>query len=143
MTHPLYTPSTARSPRVISFEPLQRGADAAEAANRAAEDQLVSAAENRRDDQGGRIRPEARKVTTMPNLNPQDARTYNTAPTLWKYDPQTNTLWLKLTDASSNTARAADLQAKLSKIAASLLAGVCDSAAALTRPRFGLAHVVR
>jgi len=34
----------------------------------------------------------------MPNLNPQDA------PTLWKYDPQTNTLWLKLTDASSNTA---------------------------------------
>jgi hypothetical protein len=39
----------------------------------------------------------------MPNLNPQDARTYNPAPTLWKYDPQTNTLWLKLTDASSNT----------------------------------------
>jgi hypothetical protein len=31
----------------------------------------------------------------MPNLNPQDARTYNPAPTLWKYDPQTNTLWLK------------------------------------------------
>jgi hypothetical protein len=30
MTHPLYTPSTARSPKVISFEPLQRGADAAE-----------------------------------------------------------------------------------------------------------------
>ena len=29
MTHPLYTPSTARSPKVISFEPLQRGADAA------------------------------------------------------------------------------------------------------------------
>ena len=26
----------------------------------------------------------------MPNLNPQDARTYNPAPTLWKYDPQTN-----------------------------------------------------
>ena len=22
---------------------------------------------------------------------------------MWKYDPQTNTLWLKLTDASSNT----------------------------------------
>jgi hypothetical protein len=42
MTHPLYTP-TARSPKVISFEPLQRGADAAEAAIRAAEDQLVSA----------------------------------------------------------------------------------------------------
>jgi hypothetical protein len=41
MTHPLYTPSTARSPKVISFEPLQRGADAAEAAIRAAEDQLV------------------------------------------------------------------------------------------------------
>ena len=39
----------------------------------------------------------------MPNLNPQDARTYNPAPTLWKYDPQTNILWLKLTDASSNT----------------------------------------
>jgi hypothetical protein len=39
----------------------------------------------------------------MPNLNPQDARTYNAAPTLWKYDPQTNILWLKLTDASNNT----------------------------------------
>jgi hypothetical protein len=39
----------------------------------------------------------------MPNLNPQDARTYNPAPTLWKYDPQTNILWVKLTDASSNT----------------------------------------
>jgi hypothetical protein len=39
----------------------------------------------------------------MPNLNPGDARTYNPSPTLWKYDPQTNTLWLKLTDASSNT----------------------------------------
>jgi hypothetical protein len=38
----------------------------------------------------------------MPNLNPRDARTYNPAPTLWKYDPQTNILWLKLTDASSN-----------------------------------------
>ena len=24
-------------------------------------------------------------------------------PTLWKCDPQTNILWLKLTDASSNT----------------------------------------
>ena len=43
MTHPLYTPSTARSPKVISFEPLQRGADDAEAAIRAAEDQLVAA----------------------------------------------------------------------------------------------------
>jgi hypothetical protein len=43
MTHPLYTPSTARAPKVISFEPLQRGADAAEAAIRAAEDQLVAA----------------------------------------------------------------------------------------------------
>jgi hypothetical protein len=31
------------------------------------------------------------------------ATTYNPAPTLWKYDPQTNILWLKLTDASSNT----------------------------------------
>jgi hypothetical protein len=40
----------------------------------------------------------------MPNLNPQDARIYNSAPTLWKYDPQTNILWLKLTDAASNTA---------------------------------------
>ena len=40
----------------------------------------------------------------MPNLNRQDARTYNPAPTLWKYDPRTNTPWLKLTDASSNTA---------------------------------------
>ena len=51
MTHPLYTPSTARSPKVISFEPLQRGADAAEAAIRAAEDQLVAAikAEEARD----------------------------------------------------------------------------------------------
>jgi hypothetical protein len=39
----------------------------------------------------------------MPNLNPQDARTYNPAPMLWKYDPQTNILWLKLTDAASNT----------------------------------------
>jgi hypothetical protein len=39
----------------------------------------------------------------MPNLNPQDARTYNPAPMRWKYDPQTNILWLKLTDASSNT----------------------------------------
>jgi hypothetical protein len=38
----------------------------------------------------------------MPNLNPQDARTCNPAPTLWKHDPQTNTLWLKLTDASSD-----------------------------------------
>jgi hypothetical protein len=36
----------------------------------------------------------------MPNLNPREARTYNPAPTLWKYDPQTNILWLKLTDAS-------------------------------------------
>src|SRR5829696_2648601 len=43
MTHPLYTPSTARSPKTINFEPLQRGADAAEAAIRAAEDQLVAA----------------------------------------------------------------------------------------------------
>ena len=42
MTHPLYTPSTARSPKVISFEPLLRSADAAEAAIRAAEDQLVA-----------------------------------------------------------------------------------------------------
>ena len=51
MTHPLYTPSTARSPKVISFEPLRRGADAAEAAIRAAEDQLVAAmkAEEARD----------------------------------------------------------------------------------------------
>lgn len=40
----------------------------------------------------------------MANLNPRDARTYNAAPTLRKYDPQTNILWLKLTDASSNTA---------------------------------------
>lgn len=48
MTHPLYTPSTARSPKVISFEPLQRGADAAEAAIRAAEDQLVAAMKPRR-----------------------------------------------------------------------------------------------
>jgi hypothetical protein len=40
----------------------------------------------------------------MPNTNPRDARTYNAAPTLWKYDPQTNILWLKLTDGSSNTA---------------------------------------
>ena len=39
----------------------------------------------------------------MPNLNPQDARTYNSAPTLWKHDPQANILWVKLTDASSNT----------------------------------------
>jgi hypothetical protein len=38
----------------------------------------------------------------MPNLNPQDARTYNATPTLWKYDPQTNILWVKLTDASNN-----------------------------------------
>jgi len=40
----------------------------------------------------------------MPNLNPRDARTYDPAPMLWKYDPQSNTLWLKLTDTSSNTA---------------------------------------
>ena len=39
----------------------------------------------------------------MPSLNPQDARTYNPASTLWKYDPQADILWLKLTDASSNT----------------------------------------
>jgi hypothetical protein len=39
----------------------------------------------------------------MPNLNPQDARTYNSAPTLWKYEPQTNILWVKLTDASGDT----------------------------------------
>jgi hypothetical protein len=39
----------------------------------------------------------------MPNLNPRDAWTYNPPPTLWRYDPQTNILWLKLTDASSNT----------------------------------------
>jgi hypothetical protein len=39
----------------------------------------------------------------MPNSNPRDARTYNSMPTLWKYDPQTNILWLKLTDASNNT----------------------------------------
>jgi hypothetical protein len=39
----------------------------------------------------------------MPNLNPRDAMTYNPAPTLWKYDPQANILWLKLTDASDNT----------------------------------------
>jgi hypothetical protein len=43
MTHPLYSPSTARSPKTISFEPLERGADAAEAAIRAAEDKLVAA----------------------------------------------------------------------------------------------------
>ena len=43
MTHPLYTPSSARSPKTINFEPLERGADAAEAAIRAAEDQLVAA----------------------------------------------------------------------------------------------------
>jgi hypothetical protein len=43
MTHPLYTPSTARSPKVISFEPLERGAAAAEAAIRSAEDRLVAA----------------------------------------------------------------------------------------------------
>jgi hypothetical protein len=43
MTHPLYTPSTARSPKTINFEPLQRGSDAAEAVIRAAEDQLVAA----------------------------------------------------------------------------------------------------
>jgi len=51
MTHPLYTPSTARSPKVISFEPLQRGAEASEAAIRAAEDQFVAAikAEEARD----------------------------------------------------------------------------------------------
>ena len=42
MTHPLYTPSSARSPKTINFEPLQRGADAAEAAIRLAEDQLVA-----------------------------------------------------------------------------------------------------
>jgi hypothetical protein len=28
MTHPLYTPSTARSPKTINFEALERGADA-------------------------------------------------------------------------------------------------------------------
>jgi len=39
----------------------------------------------------------------MPSLNPLDARTYDPAPTLWKYDPQTNILRVKLTDASSNT----------------------------------------
>ncbi len=39
----------------------------------------------------------------MSNLNTLDARTYNPAPTLWKYDPRTNILWLKLTDAASNT----------------------------------------
>jgi hypothetical protein len=39
----------------------------------------------------------------MPNLNPRDARTYDPAPTLWRYGPQTNILSLKLTDASSNT----------------------------------------
>jgi hypothetical protein len=43
MTHPLYTPSTARSPKTINFGPLQRGSDAAEAVIRAAEDQLVAA----------------------------------------------------------------------------------------------------
>jgi hypothetical protein len=43
MTHPLYTPSTARSPKTINFEPLQRGADAAEAAICPAEDQFVAA----------------------------------------------------------------------------------------------------
>jgi hypothetical protein len=36
------------------------------------------------------------------NLNLRDARTYNPAPTLWKYDPRTNILWLKLTDASQH-----------------------------------------
>jgi hypothetical protein len=44
----------------------------------------------------------------MPNLNPRDARTYDPAPTLWKYDPQTNILWLKLTDASTNTSVVSD-----------------------------------
>jgi hypothetical protein len=39
----------------------------------------------------------------MSNLNLQDARTYDSAPTLWKYDPQANILWVKLTEASSNT----------------------------------------
>ena len=40
----------------------------------------------------------------MPNLNPRDARTYNSAITTIKYDPQSNSLYVKLTDASSNTA---------------------------------------
>ena len=40
----------------------------------------------------------------MPNLNPRDATTYDAAPTLWKYDPHANILWVKLTDTSSNTA---------------------------------------
>jgi hypothetical protein len=39
----------------------------------------------------------------MPNLNPRDARTYTTVQS-WKYDPQSNTLWLKLRDVSSNDA---------------------------------------
>ena len=64
MTHPLYTPSTARSPKVISFEPLQRGADAAEAAIRAAEDQLVAAmkAEEARDALYAKTRPADRRA---------------------------------------------------------------------------------
>ena len=44
-----------------------------------------------------------RSKITNARPQPGDARTYNPVPTLWKCDPQTNILWLKLTDASSNT----------------------------------------
>ena len=48
-------------------------------------------------------RPNKQQDHQCQESEPQDARTYNPAPTLWRYDPQTNILWLKLTDASSNT----------------------------------------
>ena len=44
-----------------------------------------------------------RSKITDAEPNPRDGSTYNPAPTLWRYDAQTNILWLKLPDASSNT----------------------------------------
>ena len=41
---------------------------------------------------------------TVPNINTRDAKACNSGITTIKYDPQSNSLDLKLTDASNNTA---------------------------------------
>jgi hypothetical protein len=50
----------------------------------------------------------------MPNLNPGDARTYNPAPTLWKYDPQATPLGSRSTSTSSPSQSTTPAQPDLS-----------------------------
>jgi hypothetical protein len=45
-------------------------------------------------------RAQSGAISPKQNLNLQDARIYSPAPTLSKYDPQANIMWLKLSDAS-------------------------------------------